>query len=168
MRSSAMPHLLLVLIGTVSFILFSGQLLPPVVASHFAAGGNADGFMPRNGYLVLMAPISVGIPLLVALCNGLLRFVPPSMVNLPNRDYWLAPERKEETYAFLRNHCIYLAVLVALFLCFVHCLVLQANALEPPQLLLPLFIPGSVCFLLAVCVWIAVLFAHFVRRPQHW
>lgn len=111
MRSSAMPLLLLVLIGSVSFLLFSGQSLPPVVASHFAAGGGADGFTPRNAYLGLMAAISVGIPLLLAICNGLLRFVPPSMVNLPNRDYWLAPERKEETYAFLRNHGIYLAVL---------------------------------------------------------
>jgi hypothetical protein len=167
MRSSAMPLLLLVLIGTASFVLFSGQSLPPVVASHFAAGGSADGFTPRNEYLGLMTAISVGIPLLLALCNGVLRFVPPSMVNLPNRDYWLAPERKEETYAFLRNHGIYLSVLIALFLCFVHWLVLQANALVPPQLSFWLFIPGLVSLLFAVGIWIAILFAHFSRRPQH-
>ena len=165
MRSSAVPLLLLVLVGTASFVLFSGQSLPPVAASHFAAGGNADSFMPRNEYLVLMASISVGTLLLLALCSGLLRFVPPSMVNLPNRDYWLAPERKEKTYAFLRNHGIYLSVLVALFLCFIHWVVLQANAVEPPQLSLPLFVSGSAGFLIAVGIWIAVLFAHFVRRP---
>jgi hypothetical protein len=165
MRSSAAPLLLLVLIGAASFMLFSGQSLPPVVASHFAAAGNADGFMPRNGYLGLMISVSLGIPLLVALCSGLLRFVPPFMVSLPNRDYWVAPERKEKTYAFLRNHGIYLSVLVALFLCFIHWVVLQANAVEPPQLSLPLFVSGSAGFLIAVGIWIAVLFAHFVRRP---
>jgi hypothetical protein len=163
MRSSTMPLLFLVLIGTASFVLFSGQSLPPVVASHFAAGGNANGFTPRHEYLVLMASISVGIPLLLAFCNGVLRFVPPSMVNLPNRDYWLSPERAEETFAFLRNHGIYLSALIALFLCFIHWEVLRANELQPPHLSLSLFIPGLACFLLAIAIWIGVLFAHFGR-----
>ena len=115
-----MPSLVLVLAVAAGFIVLSGQLLPPIVASHFAAGGNANGFMPRNAYLGLMLFVAVGVPFLLALINSSLRFIPPHLVNLPNRDYWLAPERTEQTFAVLFKHGIFLSVLLVAFLSFVH------------------------------------------------
>ena len=38
----------------------------------------------------------------------LLRRLPESMINMPNKEYWLAPSRKEETLAF--NQTILIAV----------------------------------------------------------
>ena len=49
--------------------------------------------MGREGYANFMAAISVGVPLLVALGGSLARWLPPGLVNLPNRDYWLAPDQ---------------------------------------------------------------------------
>jgi hypothetical protein len=37
------------------------------------------------------------VPLLVA-------SVPDALINLPNKSYWLAPERREETMRFFRAH----------------------------------------------------------------
>lgn len=96
-----MSSLVVVLVIAAGFIMLSGQSLPPVVASHFAAGGNANGFMPRNAYIGLMLFVAVGVPFLLALTHSSLRFIPPHRINLPNRDYWLSPERTDETFAFL-------------------------------------------------------------------
>lgn len=165
---SSLPTLFVVLAVAAGFILVSGQSLPPIVASHFAADGRANGFMPRNAYLGLMFFIAVGVPLLLALLHRLVGFVPPRLVNLPNREYWLAPERITETFTFLRNHGIYFSVLLAAFLCFIHWLVVGANKLQPPHLSPPLFVTGLVLFMLAVAIWVGVLFVHFRRqKPIH-
>ncbi len=162
---SSLPTLFVVLAVAAGFILVSGQSLPPIVASHFAASGHPNGFMPRNAYLGLMLFIAVGVPLLLALVHRLVRFVPPHLVNLPNRDYWLAPEQITETFTFLHNHGIYLSVLLAAFLCFIHCLVVGANKLQLPHFSASLFVIGLALFLLAVTIWVGVLFVHF-RRPK--
>jgi hypothetical protein len=162
---SSLPALAVVLAVAAGFILLSGQSLPPIVASHFTAGGNADSFMPRNAYLGLMLVMAVGVPILLALGYSLLHLVPPHLVSLPNRDYWLSPERTAETFAFLRKHGIYLSALMATFLCFIHWLVVRANELQPPHLSASLFMTGLVPFLLAVAVWIGVLFVRFRRCP---
>ena len=163
--SSSLPLLAVVLAVAAAFILLSGQSLPPVVASHFAAGGNADGFMPRNAYLGLMLLITVGIPFLQALGHNLIRLVPPRLVSLPNRDYWLSSERSAETFSFLRNHGIYFSALTAVFLCFIHWRVVQANQTQPPHFSPSWFVAGLVLFLLAVAVWVGVIFLHFRRSP---
>jgi hypothetical protein len=160
---SSSRALAVVLTVAAVFILLSGQSLPAVVASHFAAGGHADGFMPRNAYLGLMLFMAVGVPFLLALGYSLVHLIPPRLVNLPNRSYWLSPERSAETFAFLRRHGIYLCALMATFLCFIHWLVVRANELQPAHLPVLLFATGLVLFLLAVAVWTAVLFVRFRR-----
>jgi serine/threonine-protein kinase len=109
--------------------------------------------------------IAVGVPLSLALVPGLVSLVPPRFVNLPNRDYWLAPEQVTETFTFLRKHGIYLSGLLAAFLCFIHWLVVAANKLQPPRFSASLFVTGLALFLFAVAVWVGVLFVHF-RRPK--
>lgn len=160
-----MPALIVVLVLAAGFILQSGQSLPPVVASHFAVDGNANGFMPRNLYLNLMLFIGVGVPFLLAVGHRLVRLVPHHLVSLPNRDYWLSPERTTETFAFLYNHGIYLSALLTTFICFIHWLVVRANEVQPPHFSPSLFFTGLVLFLLAVVIWIGVIFVHFSRRP---
>jgi len=160
-----MRALILLLLVAAGFILLTARSLPPVVASHFAAGGNADGFMSRNVYLGVMLFVAVAVPALLALGHSLVRLVPPHLVNLPNRDYWLSPERTPETLAFLRKHGIYFSAATAVFLCFVYWLVVRANELQPPRLSVPLIVTGLVSFLLATAVWIGVLVARFRRRP---
>jgi hypothetical protein len=147
-----------------AFVLLSGQSLPPLVASHFAAGGHADAFMPRVAYLGLMLGMVAGVPLLLVLAQGLVRRVPPRMVSLPHRDYWLAPERAADTLAYLRSHGVCLSLLLAVFLCYVHWLVVRANGLQPPQFPPAPFLAGLTVFLAAVVVWVGMLLLRFGRR----
>lgn len=159
--SSSWPAFLALLAVAAAFVLLSGRSLPAVVAAHFAAGGNADGFMPRGPYLGAMLALVVGVPLLLAVVHGtVLRFVLPHRINLPNRDYWLAPERVAETFDFLRAQGIRFAALLTAFLCFVHWLVVQANAVQPPHFPEGWFVLGLAGFLGAIALW----FAAFVQR----
>src|SRR5215831_2373067 len=163
-RSSLLPALVVLLLAAAMFELLSGSSLPPVVASHFTASGDANDFMPRRLYLGFMLALTVGLPLLLVFAHGAVRFIPPRFINLPHRAYWLAPERLAETLAFLQAQSTYLAALLAVFLCFVHWLVVRANAVQPPRLPGPLFVTGLVLFLLALAVWIGAFLVHFRRR----
>lgn len=72
-------------------------LLPDVVPSHFDGNGNADGSMSRPAYVALIGALQllflVGLPLLGMSIGKL----PNSMINIPNKEHWLAPERRDQT-----------------------------------------------------------------------
>jgi hypothetical protein len=147
------------------FVWLTSGGLPSVVASHFAAGGVANGFMPRPAYTFFMVAVTVLVPALIALSGRLIEALPVARINLPNRDHWLAPERRAETLATLSARSVAFAALLAVFLCFVHWLVVRANRLQPPRLEETSFIGGLVLFALATAVWLTLLFMRF-RRPR--
>lgn len=158
----AFVFLLSLLIG--GLVHSSSSALPPLVASHFAAGGAANGFMARGSYVTLMVALTVGLPLLFAVISSVIAKVPPERVSLPNRDYWFAPERRAGTLAFLQWHGTLLGVMIAVCLGFLHWLVLSANATQPPMFPESAFLTGLPVLLAAVAVWIGALFVRF-RRP---
>jgi serine/threonine-protein kinase len=147
-----------------AFVVLSSGSLPPKVASHFVVGGAANAYMPRGAYVELMLEVVVGAPALLIAVSTLVRFVPTRFLNLPNRAYWLAPERRAETLAFLQYHGAFLGLLLAAFLCFVHWLVVRANAQHPPLFPESSMNTGLVLFLAAVVVWLGVLVVRFRRH----
>lgn len=80
--------------------------LPQRVASHFGGSGVANGWMSKSGFAAfsIVFPIALATLLFgIQASMSLLGRMPGSMVNVPNKWYWLAPERKEETIAFLAD-----------------------------------------------------------------
>jgi len=161
---SAFAIFCLVLIPASAFVYLTSGSLPPVVASHFVAGGTADGFMPRDGYLTLMLSMTIGVPLLVVVLSCSVRLFPVRFINLPNRDYWLAPERAAETLSWMESRGAILGTLVAGFMCFAHWLVVAANKQQPPHFPEALFLPGSLLFLAALAAWLVTFLVRFRRR----
>ena len=159
------PTLVLVLALAAIYIVTSSAEMPPTVACHFGAGGRADGFMGRESYAAFMAGISVGVPLLLALGGSLARWLPPRLVNLPNRDYWLAPERRVQATVAVERWLMAFAGVLAIFLCYVHGLVVEANAASPPRLAEGPFIGGLVAFVAFALAWSAAFYYRF-RRPR--
>lgn len=153
--------LLLLLAVLAAFVWQTSKELPAVVASHFAANGVANGFMPRTAYAVLITVLVVGVPLLLALLPAAAISGAGKKLNIPHREYWLAPERREDTIAFLRAHGRWFAVVVALFLSDVHWLVVEANGLQPPVLFYRSIVTALVVFALALLVWLWALVARF-------
>ena len=148
-----------------AFIWLTSRGLPSVVASHFEANGYANGFTTRGGYVGLMLVFVAGVPtlLVTVMYIGLGR--PNARINLPNRDYWLAPERRTETVAYLRAHMARFAVALMALLCYVHWLVVRANQAQPPRLASPWVNGGLAVFIIFAVLWTRTLLRRFRARP---
>ena len=160
-----MSIFLLVVAFAIVFVLSTSQFMPDIVGSHFGLAGHADSLMPRGFYIRFMLSFLLGLPLLVVVIPNLLLSSSTARINLPNRDYWLAPEQRTDTIAFLRNHNLRLGSILILFFCYVHWLVVQANRVHPPHLSSSWFIGGLVMFIVANLIWTVALFRRF-RRPS--
>lgn len=152
---------LVLLVLVVAFVWGTSGSLPPVVASHFGFSGAADGFMPRSSYVIFMIALLVGISLLLAFLPSALTRMDVRYINLPNGQYWLAPERRHETFAFLRLHFITFASVLLVFLTYVHWLVVQANQQQPPQLSTSGITSALLVFFAIVIAWLIVLYRRF-------
>ena len=77
--------------------------------------------------------IGIGVPLALV---ALLTFVysRAADMKLPNRDYWLAPERIAETRDLLVAHGIWFGYAADQLVCYVHWLELKAHRSAPPHL----------------------------------
>lgn len=146
------------------FVLVTSRQLPAVVAAHFSGNGVADGFMPLPMYVALMLTLAVGLP--VALVTSVRRLLgsrfPP--INIPHREYWLAPERRAETVHDLGARLTWFGGFLLVFLCYVHGLVVLANLAQPPSLPGPLLIGGLVVFAAVVLAWVIALRRRFRRE----
>jgi uncharacterized membrane protein len=155
------------LIGAAVFVqLISGQL-PERVATHFDATGHPNGFMTRESCRIFMLTFTLGFPLFIAAVTGLIPWlVPPSLVNLPNRAYWLAPERAQQSRAFLSVQGIWFGCILLVFLSSVDWLVVNANSTVPAQLPLKPFVTAMVLFFTVVGFWMVRMFRHFRKPPE--
>ena len=135
--------------------------LPPVMASHFDGQGRPNGFMSRGAFFGFLALVEIGVPLLLVVTPVLVRRLPPELVNLPNREHWLAPERREEAFARLGGWARWFAVLTAAFMWLVLELTVRAN-LARASLENGPFIAGLVAYL--VCTVAAIVALHRAFR----
>lgn len=75
--------------------------VPQRMASHFAADGRANGWQSREAFFVLIILVSASSAVVCFLAPRQIAARANAKINLPNRDYWLAPERREETMRFI-------------------------------------------------------------------
>lgn len=104
-------------------------------------------------------PLIIVFPLGIALRN------PKAVINLPNRDYWLAPERRPATVEFIRVQLMRFGTAMLVFVCYVHWLVVQANERSPPRLAGSAFVSAVAVFIGFIVIWIALHYRRF-RRPR--
>jgi uncharacterized membrane protein len=106
--------------------------LPAMVASHFDLVGRANGWMPRATFVGFYAVV-VGLITLSFVGGGaLIAAQPADKLKLPNREYWLAPERQEQSVAWIRAWMTWMAVVTVLLMLGVMRIVALFNA-DPTQ-----------------------------------
>ena len=108
---------LLIVVG--AFIAATTGQLPARVASHFGPGDLPNGWMSRDGYLVFMLGFGLLLPPVVG-AIGWLPKIAPRAINIPHRDFWLAPSRRDATLAALAAHACWLGCLLVLFIAGTH------------------------------------------------
>jgi uncharacterized membrane protein len=146
------------------FVTHTGARLPLLTAVHFDAAGAANSFMARAQYLKFMSLLAVGLPLLIVTLTSAV-YSHARNFKVPNRDYWMAPERATATRSFLIGHGIWFGTLLTGMLCFAHWMVIIANRQEPPSLSNGLAIGGLLVFVAVTLAWALVLVVAF-RRPR--
>ena len=153
----------LLLIASAGYLVATIGAFPDRVATNFGSDGAPNAWMTQEGYLTWMIAFGIVFPAIVAALVGLAPRAWPRLVNLPNRDHWLAPERREASLAYLGRHACWLGCLMVLMADGVHALVLRAHDVDPPTLPLVPFVALLASFLLAVGAWIVVLRRRFHR-----
>jgi hypothetical protein len=147
------------------FVWWSSGGLPDVVASHFIAGGGVDGFLQRGQYTAFMLALVILVPLLLRLAGGLALRLPVRFVNLPNKQYWLAPERQAATLSSIARFGSWASYATLALLCAVHGFVVRANSMHPPHLdEAPLVGLIAIYFVVLFAGTLAVL-GRFFRTP---
>jgi len=106
MQKSSLPKLVFVLLAVGAAFYFSSLYaqLPEVVASHFNARGVPNGWQTKSAFFTVLIGVSVLAAVLGFAIPRLIMLLPPEYINLPNKGYWLAPERRAETMDFLNGY----------------------------------------------------------------
>ncbi|MFN7971439.1 MAG: DUF1648 domain-containing protein [Acidobacteriota bacterium] len=140
--------------------------LPPRIASHFDGAGRANGWQPREAFATMHLSITLGASLVMLLVAFLIRAMPASLMNVPHREYWLAPEREAETKSYLTAWMLWFSVLLLAFLLLVMQLVIDANLAGAVPTLDNAWMWGSLgVFLAFVIAWTVSLFRRFGAPP---
>ena len=165
-----MPRLVVpIAVLALSYALFFGCVaatygdLPPEIASHFDFHGNPDGWMNRGVGIGVMIAVAIIVPAIVIGSMAGAGHIPVSFINLPHRDYWLAPERRQSALAALLRYSIWFAALNVLLLTGLHWLTVEANLHGGSHLNMSNLAILLALYLVGTAVWTFLLLRHFSK-----
>jgi len=157
-------HLILLLLwGGIGFqsLAYYAQL-PPVVASHFDAAGQPNGWQSKEMFFGIYGGVSTLMTLGFYALPVLLRRLPVSLISMPNRDYWLAPDRRQESLAALAVYLHWFGNAIIGLLVATFQLAIQANLRQqnlPAESMWTLL----AAFLLFTVTWLVRLYRRFAK-----
>jgi heme A synthase len=146
MRMPSSIFFALALLGAVQYGYYAPRL-PEILGSHFAVNGAVNGWQSKGAFfsielavVALAAVVGFGIPRMIGA-------MPVSLINLPNKEFWLSPERREDTFGYLQMHMAWFGCALLAFLLFVMELVFRANMQRPVRMNSAALVTALVAFL---------------------
>jgi uncharacterized membrane protein len=139
--------------------------LPERVATHFGASGEANGWMTRDGHVRFLLLMGFAVPAFLVGVFALVRRLGGRGLNIPHKDYWLAPEREEETFAFIQRQGFWMAALFIGFFAAIQRSIVVANSHSPATLTAKDAAWSLGPFVVAMFIWIACFIGRFFRKP---
>lgn len=165
---SRVPKLLFVTLAIFAAAYFYSVYgsLPEIVASHFDANGNPNGWASKQGFLVFFIVVSAVPAVLVFVVPAIFKALPVELINLPNKRYWLSPERSAATIDFLTSHFAWFGCAVYVLMLFVFDYAVRTN-LHPEHRPDPNSMwTALIVFAGFAAVWSIVLAGRFFRTPD--
>ena len=142
-----------------AIVLFSGS--PEHVAIHFNATGQPDGWASREMNLALWVIVHLFLTGMFYTMPMALDKTPDCYISLPNRDYWLAPERRSMTITLFAHYMYVFGSAMNMFFIAIGYLVFQAN-MQPPYALNNAIMYGLLgVFLLFTIIWLMLFYRRF-------
>lgn len=122
----------LLLAAAVAQSLYYYPQLPATVASHFDGEGNPNGWQSKAAFFAIYAFMLGTFALIYLGLGALLPRIPVRLFSLPQRDYWLAPERRAETIGYLTAWLSWFGAAGMAFTLALFQLVIEANLRRAP------------------------------------
>jgi hypothetical protein len=163
--NKALPRLfLLVVLLAIAQIATQIRLMPPLLATKFDYDGTPVAWMTARAVGILefglLALFLVGFWVLPRTFANR----PGTYWRIPNKEYWLAPERRAATIAALRGLISWMGVVVLLLFMAVSQLVFDANNRTPPRLASDALVWLLLSFLVFIVLWVWVIVRQFRRQ----
>jgi len=167
MSNARLPRSIFLVIVVIALAqaIYNFPLLPDRVASHFNASGIPNGWMPKQAFFVvyaimvlIAAVVEFFVPLSIARTS-------PARVNLPHKDYWLAPAQRQDTMDYFKKSFEWFGCALLLLEVLATGLAIRANLNSPPQLPAASVMPLVVAFILYTIVWVVLMIRHFSTVP---
>jgi uncharacterized membrane protein len=140
--------------------------LPDVMASHFSGRGVPNNFQPKSAFFLIFGVVT-------AVCAIPAFFVPrrllnlsPDKINLPNKSYWLAPERREDTFRFFRAQMAWWGCALLFLLLYTMILAINANLRSVGYFNGQRLLFALGAFLLFTVCWLVHFVGHFLNVPD--
>ena len=140
-------------------------LLPEKVASHWGGSGHPNGWSSKSAFFLIMLGTVVGVTVLFGILSAGIRKIPVALINLPRKDYWLAPERRDETHAFMSRQLVWFGFATGWFFVAVLQLSVNANLAEDKHLDSRSFLICLGAYLVFTIVWVVGFLRKFFRTP---
>lgn len=103
------------------------QTMPAVMASHFDTRGVANGWQSKNAFFAVLATVTALAAVLVLVVPRIVTILPAQYVNLPNKEYWLAPERVRDSREFMMQWFGWFGCALYAVLCFAFDYAVKSN-----------------------------------------
>jgi uncharacterized membrane protein len=109
-------------------------LLPDRLASHFNAAGTPNGWMSKTQFLWVYALVLIPALAIEFWVSRKIASKSDAQLNLPHKEYWLAPKRRAATFAYFESFCAWYGCAFLFVVAFAMGLAMRANFDSPPML----------------------------------
>ena len=139
--------------------------MPAEVVSHFDAAGQANGWSTRAEFSTQMIALHLAMAAMFGFIGWMLPKLPDSLINIRNKEVWLAPARRAETLAWTADWMRWMGVLTQLLMCAIVRISLAASGDNPQPM--PTWTPWVLlaAFLSLTAIWLVGFFRRFARKP---
>ena len=145
--------MILIILAAVAQTLYYYPQLPEVIVSHFNAAGIANGWQPKGAFFGIYGGVIILIVLIFSASALFMDRIPDSLINLPNKEYWFAPERRDETFNFINEQMLMYGNATLVFILLAFQLAIQANLSSQKQLPSAIMLPLLGGYILFSVVW---------------
>lgn len=141
--------------------------LPETMASHFDGSGQPNAFAAKTSQVAIIAIITILTNVIWLGIPKMLENLKLTMINLPNKDYWFAPERRAATIADLKTRFYLFGIASLIFMLIVNQLLINANLSKDHRLPTEIILPLLVIYFVGILFWIGSMLFKYMRRNEN-
>lgn len=161
MKSLALLWFILCFGLLIATALIDHQQLPERVASHFGGDGLPNGWMSKSAFTWFTIVSGLGLSTFIIGIMYSIRFFPARFLNIPNSDYWRAPNNFPIACDFLFVSSLWFGGACLIWHTLLSHLTVVANQTSPPRLDSSKGVVLAILLLVCSLGWIITILIRF-------